>query len=311
MPRAQEGEIGRGLRLGVRGRGDRIDDRRMRVGRERADDLHVRLDLGVGLVHDAEHGFAARDQRERGAHVVGHRELLLDRRPRRRASPARSWRTCRPAPTLTSPVAMRPSPTSLARSKPGPIVDIVDLGILRRDQHQPVAEQVDARVVLDDLLLRAVVHPFEVGGGEDVGRRALLDLLGERGACRVARHHLDAGRLQERRVDVVERVLHRGGGEDRDGLVLRRGARTPAAPRRKTAQPEARRTGRRRHHGGSPSCPRAIARAWLSWMSAAAREPPFRALRRARSAPSVAPHPNHPVRAVKPETVRMLSRAPR
>ena len=49
---------------------------------------------------------------------------------------------------------MRPSPASLARSKPGPIVDVADLGILRRDQHQLVAEQVDARVVLDDLLLR-------------------------------------------------------------------------------------------------------------------------------------------------------------
>ena len=29
---------------------------------------------------------------------------------------------------------------------------IADLGILRRDQHQPVAEQIDAGVVLDELL---------------------------------------------------------------------------------------------------------------------------------------------------------------
>ena len=152
---------------------------------------------------------------------------------------------------------MRPSPASLARSKPGPIVDLADLGILRRDQHQPVAEQVDARVVLDELLLRAVVHPFEIGGDEHVGRRALLDLLRQRGACGVARHHLDAGRLGEGRVDVVERVLHRGGGEDRDGLVLRGGgARRSDAP---ATSSKGEKADASCNHGGSPSA-RACAR---------------------------------------------------
>ena len=64
---------------------------------------------------------------------------------------------------------------------------VADLGILRRDQHQPVAEQIDARAVLDQLLLRAIVHPFEIGGGEHVGRRALLDLLRQRRARGIAR----------------------------------------------------------------------------------------------------------------------------
>ena len=40
-------------------------------------------------------------------------------------------------------------------------------------------------LVLDELVLRAVVHPFEVGGDEDVGRRALLDLLA---SARRSRH---------------------------------------------------------------------------------------------------------------------------
>ena len=121
----------------------------------------------------------------------------------------------------TSPTAMRPSPASLAMSKPWPIVDVVELGILRRDQHQPVAEQVDAGVVLDELLLLQIIHPVEIGRGEHVGRRALLDLLGQRRACGEARHRLDAGGLGESGVDVVDGVLHRGRGEHGEGLVLR------------------------------------------------------------------------------------------
>ena len=53
----------------------------MRVRREASDDPDVRLDLGVGLVDDAERGLAARDQRERRAHVLDHRKLSLDGRP--------------------------------------------------------------------------------------------------------------------------------------------------------------------------------------------------------------------------------------
>src|SRR6202035_367386 len=59
--RAQEAEVAFGLRLRRGGRRERIDDRRMRVRREAADDLHARLDLGVGLVDDAERRLAARD----------------------------------------------------------------------------------------------------------------------------------------------------------------------------------------------------------------------------------------------------------
>src|SRR5262249_26621822 len=81
----------------------------------------------------------------------------------------------------------------------------------------------------------AVVHPVEVGRGEDVGGGAVLDLLYECRTRGIARHHLDPRALGEGGIDVVERVLERGGGKDRDGLVLRersgRWARKPHAER--------------------------------------------------------------------------------
>ena len=212
---------------------------------------------------------------------------------------------------FTSPVAMRPSPTSLARSKPWRDRDLLDLGVLRRDQHQPVAEQVDARVVPDGLLARAVVHPFEVGGGEDVRRRALLELSRERGACRIARRHLGAGRLQERRIDVVERVLHRGGGEYRDGLVLRAAARiAPAWPRPRTTR--ARRNGRRRIMAAlHPARARRTSHRSLNSRPPGNRRSRLSGARAARRQPQ--PHPNHPARRRQTGKqlagCRMLSRA--
>src|SRR5262249_31734182 len=45
------------------------------------------------------------------------------------------------------------------------------------------------------LLLLRIVHPVDIRRGEDVGRRALLDLLRECGTRGVARRDFDAGRL--------------------------------------------------------------------------------------------------------------------
>jgi len=56
-----------------------------------------------------------------------------------------------------------------------------------------------------------------------IGLRTLFDLLGECRTCGIAHGDLDAGLGGIGRVDVVERVLHRGRGKDRDGLVLRGG----------------------------------------------------------------------------------------
>jgi hypothetical protein len=37
-----------------------------------------------------------------------------------------------------------------------------NLGILGGDQYQLIAEQIDARVILDDLLLHPVIHPLQI-----------------------------------------------------------------------------------------------------------------------------------------------------
>src|SRR5262245_15675668 len=88
----------------------------MRVGGKGADDLHVRLDLGVGLVHDPERRLPARDQRERRAHVLGHGEFRFGRGPRAELLPTGTART--------SAVTMRPSPASFAKSKPGAMLTL-------------------------------------------------------------------------------------------------------------------------------------------------------------------------------------------
>ena len=78
---AKEAEIVGGFRLCGRRRRDRVGDGGMGIRREGADDFDAGLDLGVGGIDDAEHGFAARHQRQRGAHVLGHGEFRLRRRP--------------------------------------------------------------------------------------------------------------------------------------------------------------------------------------------------------------------------------------
>ena len=106
-----------------------------------ADDLHARLDLGVGLVDDAERRFAARDQRERGAHVLGHRELRLGRRP---GAELLQRRLGILADRHGLHVAGRDAAVAgeLGEIETRSDGHVADLGILRRDQHQPVAEQV-------------------------------------------------------------------------------------------------------------------------------------------------------------------------
>ena len=164
---------------------------------------------------------------------------------------------------LTSPVAMRPSPTSLARSKPCADRHVVDLGILRRDQHQLVAEQVDARVVLDGLLLRAVVHPFEVGGGEDIRRRALLELLGERGACRIAGATLVPVAFRNAALMSSSAFFIDAAANTVMDLSCAGLARPPAGCLQTARQIAAQKRADRAsgHHGGSPSCPCGSARA--------------------------------------------------
>ena len=93
----------------------------------------------------------------------------------------------------------------------------------RRDQHDAVAEQIHFGVGLDQVLVGEIFHPVEVGRNEDVGRRAFLDLLGERRARRIGHRRLFADVRLAGGVHGVERVLQAGRGEDSDFLLGCRG----------------------------------------------------------------------------------------
>ena len=93
--------------------------------------------------------------------------------------------------------------------------------------------------------LGEIVHPGEVGRDEDVGRGALLDLLGERRARRVGDHRLLAGLGLPGGVDVVERVLQARRREDRH--VLCRGRRRQQRRRQPAGGQRRRETSARGH----------------------------------------------------------------
>ena len=130
------------------------------------------------------------------------------------------------------------------------MVTLLKLGIHRRDQHQLVAEKIHARVRLDQLAFGRIVHPAQVGGDEHIGGRALLDLLRQRGAGLVARHHLDAGGLGEGGIGVVERIFQRRGGKHGDLFLCDHRLRRAAQCDRKGKHGE-----KPCRHGGSPAAP--------------------------------------------------------
>src|SRR5262249_48389251 len=92
-----------------------------------------------------------------------------------------------------------------------------------------------------------VVHPAQIGGDEYVGRSTLFDLLGERRACLVACHDLDATGFAEGSVDVVERVLQGCRGKHGDLLLCDQWLRRAAQRGQKSEQ-----TKKRKGPGGPP-----------------------------------------------------------
>ena len=228
------------------------------IGREATDDLDAGFDLGIGGIDDAEHGLTARHQRQRGAHALGHREFRLRRLPgaellERGLGVFSDWHRL--------DVAGRDLAVAgeLGEIEAGPDRHIVDLGILRCDQYDAVAEQIDAGRLVDGFLVGGVVHPVDVGGHENIRRGALLDLLGERRARGIARYDLDAGLGGVGGVDVIERVLHRSGGEYREALVLG----TYGRPGRSAQQQEGQGKSGETMHGGAPACSRRDFRAQI------------------------------------------------
>ena len=94
---AQEGQIAGGFGFRASRCRHRIDDRRVAVRREGADDLHAGFDLGVGRSRRCR--AAPRRARPTPARRARSRPSRISARPpsRRRAFPAPPWRICRPA----------------------------------------------------------------------------------------------------------------------------------------------------------------------------------------------------------------------
>src|SRR5262249_17251866 len=105
-----------------------------------------------------------------------------------------------------------------------------DARVLRRDQHQSVAEQVETAVRLDQILLLSVIHPIEISRDENVRGRALFDLLDERVARRVGNDRFLSSLALPSSCNVVERVLQASGCEYNDVLALGRGGLNACSP---------------------------------------------------------------------------------
>ncbi len=94
------------------------------------------------------------------------------------------------------------------------------LGVGRGDQHQLVGEDVAARGLHHQVLALQEGHPVGVGGDEEVGRRALLDLVGDGGGAAEGEAHGLAGLGGIGLAGGAQRVLQGGGGEHGHGRAV-------------------------------------------------------------------------------------------
>jgi hypothetical protein len=118
----------------------------------------------------------------------------------------------------------------------------------RRDQHEPVFEQIEAGVPLDQILLLCVIHPIEIRGEEDVRRRALFNLLDERAAGRVGNDRFLSGLAMPLSGNLVESVLQACGREYDNILALRRDWLNSTSPRQPCGDEQGEASSSCRHH---------------------------------------------------------------
>jgi hypothetical protein len=111
-----------------------------------------------------------------------------------------------------------------------------------RDQHEAVAEDVAPAALAQVAGGLDRVHPLRTRRDEDVGRRPLLDLAGERRRAGIGDHHVVPGFGRPGRRHTVERAAQAGGGEDHH--LAGRGCRRGEAERR---QHRGDRPARKRH----------------------------------------------------------------
>ena len=221
--------------IGIFGRGrqrDRIDDRWVRVGREGRDNPDARFDRGIRRVDDAERRFAASHQKQRGADILGGSDAVRNARPDaeffQRRLPVHprgdgGWIGHRePA------IAKRRGQGETGRDRQR------DRAAGRGDQHQRVTEQIAAASGSYLLALLQIVHPFGVGRDEQIGRRAILDLLCQGRTRGISGRHRFADLAMPFFIDCIECVLQTGRREDDDRPRL--GARAACHAERKSGQ---------------------------------------------------------------------------
>ena len=199
---------------------DRIDDGRVRVRGERGEHAHAGFGLRIAAVDHAQRRFAARDQHQRGAHVLGLRHARFDRRPR---AQRRERRLRVLAGGHAGGQRERDAPIAEQRAQVHAALErhAADPGGRWRDQHQRVAQQVAARGGVEQAALLQVVHPVKVRGHEQVRRCALFDLPGQRGTGGVRHAHALPGGGFVRGGGFVERFLHARRGEHADRRACR------------------------------------------------------------------------------------------
>ena len=267
--------------VGLRGQRHRVNDGLMAPFRKGPEDFDIRIGRGVGPVDDAERRLAARDEDECRPDALSLRNLVLHRIPRAELLQGRlAVLAGRHRIDICHGEAAGAQDGWRDRSRAERYLRGEFLG---GDQHQGVAEQVHPGLGPDQVPGCRIVHPVEIRRKEDIGRRARLDLLGQRIARRIGHHRFPPVSACPGRADVVQRVLEACGGEDHDLAGF-----GPSAPVRRRA----------RNAKASSECPCAG-----SGPRSRSHAPAVMLLLKSGSGPPRR-HPNEPGRAIKPARLR-------
>lgn len=177
----------------------------MAVLGEGADHFHIGIGCGVGSVDDAVGRLATRHEEEGGADAFGAGDLSGNVRPQPKLFQ-------RGLAILAGGDGIHGSHgQSPVAEKTGEVETRLDLdsrGVrLAGDEDDAIAEQVGARVGLDQLLVGEIIHPGKIGRDEHIGGRALLDLFRQRRTRRIGHDRFLAGLLEPFAVDRIERIL--------------------------------------------------------------------------------------------------------
>ncbi len=208
---------------------------------------HGRIDLRIGFVDDAEGRFATRDEQQGSTDVFGLGDLVFDAVPnaeafeRRLTIGAGGNRIDIGHGEAFVAEKRRQGETRLDGRRRG--------RVLRSDEDNAVAEEVDAGVGLDPASLVEVIHPPEVCRDEEIGRCAFLDLFCEGRASGEGEGDICAAGGLPCGSDLLGAFLETSGSEDRYGPRRLGKGRTTNGGYNKCRDGEQCRLQRTDHHG--------------------------------------------------------------